>query len=585
MATRIVIKNSTVEGKVPSTSDLSNAELALNLADKKLYSKDANGNIFEIGASDGANVPGGDDRPASGNEEGDLFFDTSTNTLLYWDGGQWVPIGGDEALALNDLSDVEVDPVSNGQVLSYQDGSWVPVSPASLAVDVDLGYTAAADGGTVTNTAGDDAALPLADGSNAGLMAPADFTKLDGIEDGAQVNPDLDGYLQSGDDVSELVNDAGYITEADVPVSSGGDEPVGSTHGDLWVDTSECPPVLKIYVDEAQCPGEGGWQIEGGAPKPIEPTPDDGNSSISPTPSGSGTEGDPYVLTAKTVNYGGTTTSTETISFSNQKPGAFVQFVDQNEGANGSRFSRPLGVIGEDGTWTGQLKFADSPATTDDTTYTGLLKIGSSSIYYSWDVTSETAVIPPPVITQNPVISSATGYINDLITVDTRAAVTGATFTSSAWLKDGVVIPGETSTSSYTPSAAGTYMFREVFTGDDGSTVNVDSNEVEAEIDPTKPTATMHGLRFDGERQTRVYKTMGQDHRTDEWTVSFWVKAHSKYTPVFCARTGNVTRELIRVDEDKIVYVGNTANNHTRAAPTAGSILLQPKHQVVLMFI
>ena len=38
---------------------------------------------------------------------------------------------------------------------------------------VDLGYTAAADKGTVTNTNGDDAELPLVDSSNAGLMAPA----------------------------------------------------------------------------------------------------------------------------------------------------------------------------------------------------------------------------------------------------------------------------------------------------------------------------------------------------------------------------------------------------------------------------
>lgn len=49
----------------------------------------------------------------------------------------------------------------------------------------DLGYTAAPTNGTVTNTAGTDATLPLADASNAGLLAPADFTKLSGIETAA----------------------------------------------------------------------------------------------------------------------------------------------------------------------------------------------------------------------------------------------------------------------------------------------------------------------------------------------------------------------------------------------------------------
>ena len=44
------VKNSSVEGKVPAAGDLATAELALNLKDQKLYSKDADGNVFQIGA-------------------------------------------------------------------------------------------------------------------------------------------------------------------------------------------------------------------------------------------------------------------------------------------------------------------------------------------------------------------------------------------------------------------------------------------------------------------------------------------------------------------------------------------------------
>ena len=43
------IKNSTEAGKAPAADDLKTAELALNLADQKLYSKDAGGTVFEIG--------------------------------------------------------------------------------------------------------------------------------------------------------------------------------------------------------------------------------------------------------------------------------------------------------------------------------------------------------------------------------------------------------------------------------------------------------------------------------------------------------------------------------------------------------
>ena len=44
------IKNSSIEDKVPAAGDLATAELALNLKDQKLYSKNADGNVFEIGA-------------------------------------------------------------------------------------------------------------------------------------------------------------------------------------------------------------------------------------------------------------------------------------------------------------------------------------------------------------------------------------------------------------------------------------------------------------------------------------------------------------------------------------------------------
>ena len=42
----------------------------------------------------------------------------------------------------------------------------------------DLGYTPSATNGIVTSSTGTDATLTLADGTNAGLLAPADFTKL-----------------------------------------------------------------------------------------------------------------------------------------------------------------------------------------------------------------------------------------------------------------------------------------------------------------------------------------------------------------------------------------------------------------------
>lgn len=211
MATTIKIKSTTTVGKTPTTSDIEVSELALNLADKKLYSRNAAG-IFEIGKLGETPSGGSGDRPASP-EPGDIFYDTTLGALLYWNGSAWVPIGAD-AVALNDLTDVDTSGVTDGMVIAYDQATstWTPVTPASLTVEVDLGYTAATTTGTITNNAGDNAVIPAATTSAAGLTTAADKQKLDGIEAGAEVNPNLTNYLQKGDNISELVNDAGYIT-------------------------------------------------------------------------------------------------------------------------------------------------------------------------------------------------------------------------------------------------------------------------------------------------------------------------------------------------------------------------------------
>lgn len=53
--TVLKIKQTAVVGRVPThntgnNTDIEQGELALNTADKKLYSKDSNGTIFEIGS-------------------------------------------------------------------------------------------------------------------------------------------------------------------------------------------------------------------------------------------------------------------------------------------------------------------------------------------------------------------------------------------------------------------------------------------------------------------------------------------------------------------------------------------------------
>ena len=129
-------------------------------------------------------------KPAAGDAEyGELFINYHSNSpmLCFKNNADAIveirPLTEVE-LALGELTDVDTSGATSGMVLSYDGAEWVPVSPGSLTVDVDLGYTPAADKGTVTNSAGDDATIPLATGTNAGLSlnnyTAADKDKLDG---------------------------------------------------------------------------------------------------------------------------------------------------------------------------------------------------------------------------------------------------------------------------------------------------------------------------------------------------------------------------------------------------------------------
>ena len=118
---------------------------------------------------------------------------------------------------------------------------WDRYTPPPVT-GVDLNYIASTTGGTIDNSAGTNASVPVV-GAMAGLMIPADKTKLDGIADGAEKNPDLSNYLQKNDNVSELQNDAGYLTSSDLPAQTTPtlqqvlDEGNTSTT-DLWVGES-----------------------------------------------------------------------------------------------------------------------------------------------------------------------------------------------------------------------------------------------------------------------------------------------------------------------------------------------------------
>jgi len=86
MATKIIFKKSSTGGSAPSTSDLDQGEFAVNLADRKVYTKDSSNNIVTLGTFVSATEPAS---PA----EGDLWYDTANDLLKAYNGGSFNAVG------------------------------------------------------------------------------------------------------------------------------------------------------------------------------------------------------------------------------------------------------------------------------------------------------------------------------------------------------------------------------------------------------------------------------------------------------------------------------------------------------------
>lgn len=116
MATKILIKKSVTGGASPLTGDIDQAELAVNLVDRKIYTKDNGGAIITL---DGAYV----DSTAPGNPaEGDLWYDTANNLLKAHNGSSFVSAGYQN---LSDLEDVTISSVAAGEILKWSGSAFI----------------------------------------------------------------------------------------------------------------------------------------------------------------------------------------------------------------------------------------------------------------------------------------------------------------------------------------------------------------------------------------------------------------------------------------------------------------------------
>ena len=182
MATTIKIKSSSVAGKAPAAGDLAISELAVNLADRKLYSKDTNDAVIELGGFDGQIPQGGTaDLPASPSL-GDLFFDTDLSVLLYWNGSEWVSLqqvqSNWEITDENDPAFIQNKPLNIGAnaPADPEDGYvWIDIDecPAKLWIFCDGSWNQVQGGGGGGTTLQFPVSIQSSNGSEIGSTLTA----------------------------------------------------------------------------------------------------------------------------------------------------------------------------------------------------------------------------------------------------------------------------------------------------------------------------------------------------------------------------------------------------------------------------
>lgn len=196
--------------------------------------------------------------PASGTA-GQIYYNSTDKKLYQHDGTSWVCVGIAYALGTGTPSSntVPITLSANGQVqdtitIAGAGGATLSFSNGTLTIttaDNNTTYTftgaASSTAYVITCTPSSGTAqtvtIPLADGTNAGLMSPSEYTKLSGIESGAQKNVQGD-FNQSDSSADDFIKNKPTIINYDTGTAS--DLSTGtSTTAKVWT-----PKVIHDHV-------------------------------------------------------------------------------------------------------------------------------------------------------------------------------------------------------------------------------------------------------------------------------------------------------------------------------------------------
>jgi len=150
MATKIILKKSSTVGAIPLSTDLELGEVALNLADRKLYTKDNSNNVVQVGHPYvGTTAP---TSPA----EGDLWYDSANDALMAYDGTAWQSAGYQN---FSELEDVTITNVAAGEIIKWDGSAFVNNTLAEANIQAASNTTADARSAISVTDAGGDGSL------------------------------------------------------------------------------------------------------------------------------------------------------------------------------------------------------------------------------------------------------------------------------------------------------------------------------------------------------------------------------------------------------------------------------------------
>lgn len=131
----------------------------------------------------------------------------------------------------------EAIPASLAPILRGEKGDKGDPGDAGSGSGANLSYTASPTGGTVTSDTGTDATLPLADGTNAGLMAPAQHSKLAGLPSSADAAGTASAAMSAHTGAADPHTQ--YVLESTVGAAGG----VASLDGAGQVPAAQIPAI------------------------------------------------------------------------------------------------------------------------------------------------------------------------------------------------------------------------------------------------------------------------------------------------------------------------------------------------------